>query len=378
MVAYNRKLVMDYISGNDIVGYDIEKLEEDLDFMTLVIRYTKDKNMYHLCSPTLQKNYAFIKFLIQQFPKDLAFLCPIVDCYLEQTEEDFPYIELLAMMCNLTRGHDEYFVSYRMKALAFYTEMKGRIELFIEEEKGDSQFINKIGLGFLFIVDLFSDSQVTMSFFAERFMDDILTNRDSNLERIFHEDFATLKQLESTPLNNYLINYFYRYDSALAAYISCHLDLLDSLKEDIRKIKLHWDFFEASNQTRRYYILIEQVHEYMKEHERNCPFSELEILYRIGLELGVADEIRKYDDLEEEIYQRFISLGAFDKKSLDFLEWKQYSSIKKIMLGILTPRVVREPEESYSETSDGDDNSFKSKILKVDFKNQKLLSKDMN
>ena len=64
MIKYNPKLVYNYIMGNDIYPYDIEKLEDDYNFMTSVIVYSKDKNFYNLCSTNLKNNYKFLKFLI--------------------------------------------------------------------------------------------------------------------------------------------------------------------------------------------------------------------------------------------------------------------------------------------------------------------------
>ena len=49
-MKFNKDLVLDYVYGNDICDYDIEKLENDFDFMLEVLKYTKDSNMYFFCS----------------------------------------------------------------------------------------------------------------------------------------------------------------------------------------------------------------------------------------------------------------------------------------------------------------------------------------
>ena len=50
MLKYSASTVEDYIEGNDIEDFDIDELENDRSFMLDVIKKTKDKNFYNLCS----------------------------------------------------------------------------------------------------------------------------------------------------------------------------------------------------------------------------------------------------------------------------------------------------------------------------------------
>ena len=43
MKTYNKKLIYDYIMGNDIEDFDTDELENNPEFMMEVIKYTKDK-----------------------------------------------------------------------------------------------------------------------------------------------------------------------------------------------------------------------------------------------------------------------------------------------------------------------------------------------
>ena len=47
---YSKKLILDYISANDINEYTLDELENDYIFMIEVIKYTKDKKMYYFAS----------------------------------------------------------------------------------------------------------------------------------------------------------------------------------------------------------------------------------------------------------------------------------------------------------------------------------------
>ena len=50
MEKYSKKMINDYILGNDIKDYSIEELEDDKEFMMLVIGTTNDEKFYNLCS----------------------------------------------------------------------------------------------------------------------------------------------------------------------------------------------------------------------------------------------------------------------------------------------------------------------------------------
>ena len=68
---YNSKIIFDYIVGNDLDGYSIDELENDPNFMMDVIKITRDKRMYNLCSDDIKKNCTFVEFLISSAVKFL-------------------------------------------------------------------------------------------------------------------------------------------------------------------------------------------------------------------------------------------------------------------------------------------------------------------
>ena len=56
MKFYNKKLVFDYVVGNDLDDYEIDELENTPEFMIEVIKYTQDKKMYNFCSDNVKSN----------------------------------------------------------------------------------------------------------------------------------------------------------------------------------------------------------------------------------------------------------------------------------------------------------------------------------
>ena len=72
--TYPKKLIFDYISGNDINNFNIDALEEDYLFMIDIINYTKDKATYNWCSDVVKNNHEFVKFILTTLKDDIAIL----------------------------------------------------------------------------------------------------------------------------------------------------------------------------------------------------------------------------------------------------------------------------------------------------------------
>ena len=54
MKKYSRDLVEKYINGEDIEDYSLDELENDKNFMMLVISQTTDRKMYNYCSESVK------------------------------------------------------------------------------------------------------------------------------------------------------------------------------------------------------------------------------------------------------------------------------------------------------------------------------------
>ena len=67
MKKYSRDLVEKYINGEDIEDYSLDELENDKNFMMLVISQTTDRKMYNYCSESVKSDYEFVKYVILKF-----------------------------------------------------------------------------------------------------------------------------------------------------------------------------------------------------------------------------------------------------------------------------------------------------------------------
>lgn len=360
--AYDINIIRDYILANDINEQDVEKLENDVDFMISVIKYTKDRNMFRFCSDKVKKNYDFIKFMIFTFKNDLDFICQLSDDFLKQNDDPLIRIELALIMKKLTENSDKS-LKYKVIAQAFYYTSIMDIEGYKSTEN-NSELLNEIGMGFYFIFDNFNSSDIVMEFFGQQFIDNLLLSKEFDLEAVIHKNFDNFESLEKIGIYKYLLNTIAYYDSMLVSYVSIHTNLLENVIEELQRIKINWNKYEILNERNRYSIIIEQVHDYMQEYELECTFTEVEVLYHIGKELGVAEKIKENDYLDEESFQRIFKHMTINLQTMNFISVRHYYNIKRMISNVLEKRVVKDTYDWF----DSKQGKQSKKTLTIDFK----------
>lgn len=350
MKKYTTKTIIDYINGEDIEDFTLEELEDDMDFMKAVINYTNDKNMVAMCSDKIQNDFEFIKFIIYKFSKDIDFITRIADKFLENKdkEHEMDRYELAIIMSSLITDRDSSLKYQLISTIGFQWEMG-----FVEQCK--AKYPNeKYGEGFIFISEDDENSPIVVEYFAKKFIDYILAFYDIDFEDYLHKKFATKEALEKEKINNFLINFLLPYDVTLANYAKIHLSILDSLKETVKTAIQNWDSYQEKKERELYNLLFEQVYYYREEHPAFI-FAEDDILYSIGLELGIYDKISKYDILKEKDYVP----ERIDVSSLSFQDKIHYYALKNLMASII--------DGTYVEEDDYITKHFESKIVTVDF-----------
>lgn len=101
-----RSKILDYINGEDIEN--IEELENNYKFMMEVIKLTRDKNMFNICSDEVKLNYEFIKFMVETFKKDVEFIDKIATEYIDTIgSEDVTSLELIFIMAGILKRNTE-------------------------------------------------------------------------------------------------------------------------------------------------------------------------------------------------------------------------------------------------------------------------------
>lgn len=342
LIEYNSELglVEAYVCGEDLpIGYDVDSLEDNYRFMIKVINYTDDKNMYNLCSERVKSTYEFVVFMVKKFCNDQVFVCGIVDEYLKKTNNEVEQVELLILICSILNVENEGYMVFKLMLEAIYQEE--RMSITFDKQLYDEESQRIIQMGFWFIIDKYHENENIMFFYAKKFIDEIFWMSDLRLEERLHSEFASLEDLEQIGLNNYIIGVVARFDSNLASYIACHLELLDSLKKDIEVMKRRWHLYNANVESAKFDAIFNEVHLYMEEYGDYCSFTETEILYSIGRELGLEEKMAYYEQLEPELFQEILSsLSDFDKTKMSIADLSHYNSIRKMVVDILSRKTI--------------------------------------
>ena len=165
---YSSKLVFDYITGNEITGYNIDDLENDYEFMIQVMKHTKDKNMYNLCSKEVQTNYKFVKFMIETFKNDLKFICDVADNYLKTVpSESIDGIEIMIQVAEKIE-YRKVLENPKLASFSLYAKTMSSVELYQVSNAldmlDDKELKEELGLGFAYIADKFENRETICNY----------------------------------------------------------------------------------------------------------------------------------------------------------------------------------------------------------------------
>lgn len=360
MKKYSKEIINKYILGEEIKDFSLDDLENDKEFMKEVINATNDNKIYELCSKELKKDYEFIKWLIMKFQNNITFICKVADYFLKESNEEILRIELSIILLELTKNNKDINKKYKMLTDTFYKKKRVEIEIIKEELKKD-KFIDTIGLGFLVMFDTYNGNELILNYYAKKTIDAIFEENEIDIEVMLHTKFKNKNEITQNGINNFALSLIECYDPMLSSYLSCHIELMNNLKQKIINIKNNWNNYELNEEIEKYHLILDKVHEYMSKIEDNTILSEKSILYYIGNELGIAKKIAKYEGINEDVYN--IIIDELDNEFFEDIlnssnnDMFLYKTLKKIILSILN-----------DNDSNRNDNK-KCKILKLNIDN---------
>lgn len=299
---YNIKTIWDYINGFYVEN--IDKLENDYKFMMDVIRITRDKNMYNLCSDEIKSNYEFIMFMIDLFKDDIDFICEIANQYISVAEEDSIYTkDIIFTMCDILEEYkdDAKYWIFFVKRAAIVTVDRITINSIIDEE--DINIKKQLGLGFvIYLSNEYVKSNSIMKYVANMLLDEIFyENSELSIEELVHKRFSSLDKLDNYGIKNFIFTYVSEYDSFLATYLSANMDMISHIEKKISSIRNNWDNYINRNLTRKNDIFIEKAFHLIEEY--NSTYTYIEIfayinklnIIPIKLEIDYEEEIEMID-----------------------------------------------------------------------------------
>lgn len=341
MKTYSNKLIFDYVNGNDIYGVSVDDLENNPDFMMDVIKYTKDKRMYDLCSDSVKTNYEFVKFMIGMFKKDVDFVSSLALTYLNNTkEEDITHKEILILVGELEGNSDEL-LTIKLKKSIFNTLEMGTIDLELRE--CDPKLKQELGMVFLLIINDYGFSDVIKKYFAKEFIKKIFFKENMTLEEFIHKQVKTFEMIRTQGINTFLINYIERYDHYLSTYVSNHIDLLEDLRKEVIKIGNNWDRYMDNINRRRVNIINQEVYNYIDEHNVVIRDSVDQLIRYVIRKYNLEDIFNKYDNVIDED-QINISINDIDEGKMNLMELKCLKYISDLVNELFEEDIIGQKE----------------------------------
>lgn len=302
MSKYSKKLICDYIMGNEISEYNIDDLENDYIFIKEVIESTSDKKMYNICNDKIKGNYDFVKFLINKFKDDKDFC---INAFLKFNELNDNYedeFEISVMVSNLyeinmdTENKKKLLVHAlsRQNYISDLSEVQmALIECDAENMKESYQ------TGFIFLKEKYKDRTIVVDYIAKNIIEDnLIKNDDFDFEKYIHESYNSIEKIEKVGLTNVILNSIEKFDTYLYEYAQLHIDVISNVKKELIRIHNRFnDFNRLSNEK-----LIKDIKDYIENYHEESDselgylISTLELINFISEDLNIPELKENIED----------------------------------------------------------------------------------
>lgn len=311
MKKWNLSTIKNYIEGLDL-DYDLEELENDLEFMIAVINYSEDSKMYELCGDKIKYNYELIKFMITKFNDNPDFIIKLANDYFDRTvteadENDIPPIEYLEVLLtldkNLPKSLEDNIVIEKIRARNEYLRYRVSFEATLES---DSEAVNANSLGFDYIEYFFSGSVLIKDFFAYNMIDEIFSS--NNVEKILHEYYK--KKPKSS--KSVLIELLKKYDLELAYYVAARIKKFESHLNEIEKMIGRWEAYEIRCKSEKANDVVDAIYMFLDEHSYGILSSVDQLITYFGNKYNIMEYIQR-EGMD-------VDLTELDIKNRSFLE----------------------------------------------------------
>lgn len=317
---YDDVLVKAYIMGDDIDDYDVEELENDVDFMIQAFDFSGDIKMHLYCGENVRNDYRFIRRLIDKYKTDVEkykqntkkckndvikyendtkFIISIVDDFLGSRknikEEDFDVesIELNIIMEELLKDDEDVVFKYALENNAMFNYL-----LIILSDEFIKQ--KNLGLGFGLLEQYFK-SKIILDYYAKSFLEEIFyRNEDCEFEKYIHKLVKDKNEIFGDKANSFVISTVERLDSSLSWYLSCNTNLLNKIKYDLGIIYNRFDDYTKRENERKAEALIDYIEKMYKDYEICPDFTCTQLIGYTIKELSLEKEFD--DDIS---YSRF-------------------------------------------------------------------------
>lgn len=329
---YTKKLIYDYIIGNDIEN--LEQLESDNDFLFEVLKASRDISYYSYLDISYRRSYDVIKYMLLNFKENLDIYQEDVDFLLDSLDVDsVEYKDIIVLMATLDK---DKFNNYKITRAGFYAKDKVEIGAI---QNSDRQLEELIGLGFEVVLSKYEDNHLILDYYASCFLYEIFY-KDKNFEEMIHKSIKDKEKLEKLGNIAFLLNYIGNLDYYLKEYLESHLYLLDNLSKDLNLVKNNWNNYVNRINEQRVMIVYQEVDRFLEEHRGKFYFEPYSIL----------DEIIRKHHLEN-IFELDEEIGKFCLKDNEYLKEKFTYDIDRLIKELFKEDIIISDNSDYNENS---------------------------
>lgn len=321
MGIINLKLLNDYVDCKRMSKKKITNLENDKDYMMLVMAKTNDPKMYRFCSDEVKSNYEFVRFYVKKFSNNIKAINEAAKFYLERSDDYLSNLELNILMSELTEDYTFYQLHYMMSAMAIYDIIDichSTISSSLESEVLKRRF----GMGFQNIIDNFSSSDIVMDYLAKRLVNDICVKHTKEIERELHTRYTNKAKIEDLGLNGLMIEFVSRYDNALAIYLQTRTYLLEPLRGTIQDALINWQIYNLRLEDAKYCKILDIYEKYIPRFTYVPMYDRYDLLQYATRRFGIDNVLNEYLEPEEYMY-----VGYFDAETNNQFDQYMYRYI---------------------------------------------------
>lgn len=348
MGKYSKKILYDYITGNEIDGYDIDELENDYIFIKEVTDISNDKKMYDLCYDKLRSNFELMKFFILKFKDDKTFIKKVAHNFSILSDNEDDKFEIDIIVSELV-GKDYSSLLENINYISAKNKYNGLRTAYILDSRNDSQEVKDYyQMGFDYFADIYAGREIIINYIAKNMVSEIFNEEDYSLEELIHIKFKTKEDFEKIGIINFILSYVSLYDSHLSDYLKTNIKIVEELKNNIQKIN---DNFNIYNERKRYEMM-NWIIEYLNNYSLDTGYlSGTQLIKYIAKDLNISDPIieREFEDYDDSIDEYDYPMTQSD---LEYMKLKK--KVKEVM------KRYEVPDDYFQEK----ENNHKCKVLK--------------
>ena len=329
---YSKKLIYDYIIGNDIDN--LEELESDNNFLFDALKLSHDISYYSYLDISYRRSYDVIKYMLLYFKDNLDVYQEDADYLLDSLDvESMEYKEIIVLIAAIDK---DIFNDYKISRAGFY--VTDRVEVGAVQNS-DKELEELIGLGFEVVLSKYEDKTLILDYYAICFLYEMFYE-DKNFEEIIHGNIKDKEKLNKLGNTKFLLDYIGNLDYYLKEYLKEHLYLLDNLSNDLDLVKNNWDNYIMRINEQRVAIVYQVVDKFAEEYRGKFYFDIYAVLDKI---------IRKYH--LEEVFELEEELQEFDLKDNEYLKEKFTSDMDKLITELFREDVIFNDNSDYNNNN---------------------------